>query len=254
MEFIKKPNLPKGQASTVIISKTAAELFEQKLRKLNIEALIVGSCPDLAGPVSDHPDMQLLHTGGRTFVLAANSALLFDTQKIGMNAVYAEKLKHDYPDDIMLNAAILDDKMFCLKKHISKKLFEFPFKVISVKQGYSKCSICVVDENSIITEDLSIHEAAMRNGIASLLITKGYVSIDGYDYGFIGGATGKLSENLLAFTGKIDSHPDKDKILNFIDARNIKPLFLTDKDIFDVGSIIPVKESLREVLTPEQNL
>ena len=38
--------------------------------------------------------------------------------------------------------------------------------------------------------------------------------------------------------------PDKDKIINFLREKEIEPVFLTEKPIFDVGSIIPIREKL----------
>ena len=113
---------------------------------------------------------------------------------------------------------------------------------INVKQGYSKCSVLIVDENSIITEDLKIHEAALLRGIDSLLIQKGFVKLEGFDFGFIGGAGFKTSISRMAFTGTINNHPNKEKIINFLAKKNITVEFMSSENIFDVGSIIPIKE------------
>ena len=88
--------------------------------------------------------------------------------------------------------------------------------MLEVQQGYTKCSICVVSENAIITSDIGIHCKAKESGIDSLLISPGYIDLPGYKYGFIGGASFKISDNVIAFTGSLDSHPDKDNIEHFL--------------------------------------
>ena len=51
------------------------------------------------------------------------------------------------------------------------------------------------------------------------------------------------AKSTIAFTGKLDLHPDKNKIIDFIETRNIHPVYLTDKEIFDIGGIVPLTEN-----------
>lgn len=109
---------------------------------------------------------------------------------------------------------------------------------IPVQQGYTKCSVCVVSENSIITSDRIIEAKARSAGMDVLPIVPGHIKLDGYEYGFIGGATFLTERNVLAFTGHLNEHPDKSIILAFLATHGVKPVFLTDKPLFDVGSAI----------------
>lgn len=113
-----------------------------------------------------------------------------------------------------------------------------------MKQGYSKCSICVLSENAIITSDNVIHKRAVANGIDSLLISQGFIDLPGFDYGFIGGASFKISKNKIAFTGHLDKHPDKERIFSFLSLHNIKPVYITEKAVFDIGSGIQIVEKI----------
>ena len=76
-----------------------------------------------------------------------------------------------------------------------------------------------------------------------LKIQKGFISLPGYDYGFIGGCCGKLSKNILAFTGKIESHPDYNNIKDFCRNYNVNVLSLTNDDLLDIGGILPIAET-----------
>ena len=83
---------------------------------------------------------------------------------------------------------------------------------IFVNQGYTRCSVCVVSDEGIITADQAIASRASESGLDVLKITPGHIFLEGYDYGFIGGASFILSEDTIAFTGVLDKHPDKDRI------------------------------------------
>ena len=114
---------------------------------------------------------------------------------------------------------------------------------MSVRQGYSRCAVCTVDADSIITADRGIAVAAESNGMHVLLIRPGYIRLEGYPYGFIGGASCKLASDKLAFTGSLDIHPDREAILGFLSERGISPVYLSQEPAFDIGSMIPLFEN-----------
>ena len=113
---------------------------------------------------------------------------------------------------------------------------------MQVSQGYSKCPLCIVDQNSFITEDEGIANTLKRHNINVLKISAGDVRLPGLDYGFLGGASGKISKNLLAFTGDIRQHRDYDKIYDFCAERSVELISLSNEELIDIGSIIPVTE------------
>ena len=115
---------------------------------------------------------------------------------------------------------------------------------IDVKQGYTKCSICVLDENSIITGDRITAEKAAEKGLDVLFSDPAFIKLEGFSHGFIGGRTFKITSDKLCFTGVLDAFPDDEmnKILDFCEKKGIEPVFLTDMPLFDIGGAIPVLE------------
>lgn len=93
-----------------------------------------------------------------------------------------------------------------------------------------------------MTADRGIGLAARKAGLEVLLIDPGHVALEGFSYGFIGGAVFKISRSKLAFTGTLDKHTSKKEILNFLENHQVEPVFLTEKPIFDIGSGIPIIE------------
>ncbi|MBP5166071.1 MAG: hypothetical protein ILP09_02280 [Oscillospiraceae bacterium] len=114
-------------------------------------------------------------------------------------------------------------------------------KIINVKQGYAKCSVCVIDEKHIISDDPGIYSACEKNGIECLYVRKGGILLDGFDHGFIGGSCFKANKNIVAFTGSLKKHPDEYIIMKYLEKLGIETVFLTNEPCFDVGSIIPLK-------------
>ena len=106
------------------------------------------------------------------------------------------------------------------------------------KQGYTKCSICVVDENSIITADNKIAAIVSATGMDVLHVSEKITALDGFEHGFIGGASFKISRNKMAFTGVIA------RIERFLNERDIAPVYLTNAPMFDIGSAIPITEEI----------
>ena len=149
-----------------------------------------------------------------------------------------------YPNNIQYNVAILGNYAIHNFKYTDNIILEyldkFNIKKINVKQGYCKCSICIVDENSIITSDEGIHKEVIKYGIDSLLIEKGYIDLFDLDYGFIGGCSGLISKDTLSFFGDIKKHPDYNRILEFVNKKNKKIISLSNEKLLDLGSLIPL--------------
>ena len=75
-----------------------------------------------------------------------------------------------------------------------------------------------------------------------MLVEKGSVHIDKYDYGFIGGCCGLINKNTLLFNGDLSLHSDFDKIKNFLYDNDINYIDIKGKPLTDIGSIIPIME------------
>ena len=72
-----------------------------------------------------------------------------------------------------------------------------------------------------------------------LLISSGDIKLEGYDYGFIGGASGKISDNTVVFFGNAEMHPRYSSIreLCYKNKIEIKILCKT-MPLTDVGGIV----------------
>ena len=101
-----------------------------------------------------------------------------------------------YPRDCALNACIAGGRFFHrLDASSPEALANLPagLETVNIAQGYAKCSVCVVDGRSVITADRGIAKAALSAGLDVLTVTPGYIELEGFDCGFIGGASFKLA-------------------------------------------------------------
>ena len=246
-KFTLKSNLP-VDCAVIAIGEKYSGVLGNSLESLDISTVYVPDNPFVDERLSGHADLSVFHAGGKDIFLAPylnNTKLSKKIADLGFN-IHFLNIKQDklYPLDAALNACAFGDTLIYNKNVTSQdivKHFE-EHNLISTKQGYARCSVCILDENSIITSDRGIYNAAVASDVEALLVTQGYVKLPGFQYGFLGGASFKIARDKLCFTGTLNSHPDKNRILDFLNSRNVEPLFLTDLPIFDIGGAVPITE------------
>ncbi len=150
-------------------------------------------------------------------------------------------LRPYYPHDIAYNAACTGRYFIHNLKYTAPELIravrDTGMRMIDVKQGYSKCSTVIVDEQSVITYDRGIASACRDAGMDVLTVRPGHVLLPGYNTGFIGGASGRIGDTIL-FYGDLSAHPDFEAIAAFIRSRGLEPKWFEEWPLTDIGSII----------------
>ena len=141
-----------------------------------------------------------------------------------------------YPSDIAYNVCGMGDTAVCNKKHTAPEILREYKTVLDTRQGYAKCSVCVVSERAAITADDGIYRRLSENGFDSLKIRAGYVRL-GRMGGFIGGASGLLKSGLLVFNGDIKKHPDHENIKSFCKNSGVDIISLGKGELYDIGTI-----------------
>ncbi len=245
MQFLSIPNLPDRKVGYVIVDYRTNKKIITSLEKQGITVFFSCKIDTLYDAVCGHPDMSICHLGGADFVCEPSAYEYYSRTLTlpGINLIKGEtRLTCTYPYDIAYNIAYVSGVVFHKKKYTDKTIAKNLNKArfIDVSQGYSKCSTCIVAENAIITDDDSIYAKAYENGIDALKIRKGVVALKGFEYGFIGGATGLISNDTLAITGNVEKHVDWVEIFDFCARKGVKVYTLTDDFPVDIGSIIPI--------------
>ncbi|MGN0448573.1 MAG: DUF6873 family GME fold protein [Acutalibacteraceae bacterium] len=246
-DFVKEPNLPQGKVKSVICGDIPIELREF-LRKRDIDIIFCGENPDIDGSVAFHCDMAAIHLGGKKIVADKNRAdLIKRLTDLKMNVIESHsEIKGDYPRDIILNFAIIGDCIIGNQKHIDENLKNeiTHLKIIDVKQGYAKCSILPISEKAFITDDVSIYQKCSALDFDVILIKKGDIRLKGQNYGFIGGAAGKISQDEVLFFGDLSFHQNEKEILSFLKKHNCKAICINGMSLTDIGGIIPLTQEV----------
>ena len=140
-----------------------------------------------------------------------------------------------------LNVAIIGKFCICNKSTATEYIDRLFQERIYVKQGYSKCSVLVIDKDSIITGDIGIYDAAIQNGLNALKCKNDEIFLKGYNNGFIGGVGGKLNYDILAVSGDIKKISDYENIKSFCRNSGVYIEPLTKNILSDIGGIIPIE-------------
>lgn len=248
-KFIKTPFIPKGKVKTVIVDRRIPTCIQNKIRAEGINIIKTPRCMDLYEAISCHPDILMHHIGENEIIIAPNiyNYIREELEKLNFKVVLGRTiLKSTYPGNIAYNVGRVGKFAIHNFKYtdeiLLKKLIEKDIELINVKQGYAKCSICIVNERAIITSDKGIAKNVEKYGIDVLLIKSGYIDLPGVSHGFIGGATGLIGKEKMLFCGDIARHSDYKKIKSFLQKYSIDMLFIKNKKLIDLGSVIPIIE------------
>ncbi len=200
---------------------------------------------------------------------------------------------YEYPFDIAYNAAVTERFFIHNTKWTSPALLDRArgagLEIISVRQGYTKCSCVTAGGNALITADEGIiraitgyneilreeirerqafkaagdqqssgersgicdssnsrvltqsdlaQEDVREDGLIDLLaVQKGGVALEGFEYGFLGGASGCIGDAVY-FNGDLSAHPDFEAIRAFLGRRGYRTIYFEDEPLTDIGSVI----------------
>lgn len=250
VRFVKTPHLPEGKVGLLALGGRYRDRLLGPLAEAGVEPLWLPDELRVDPRLAGHADLGLFHAGGTRIV----TSMPWDTQKklsdYGFEVLNSENVPGPYyPADAGLCGCLIGD-YFIHDLRITDRsvLGALPedVKRIGIRQGYAKCSICVVDKRSIITSDNGAARAAEAAGLDVLRIRPGFIELEGFEYGFIGGASFKLSRGEMAFTGRMDTHPDRDAIEHFFRCRGLEPVLLTEEVAFDIGSALPLTEAAED--------
>ena len=201
----------------------------------------------LQSAVASHPDMLIFITDDKLITskgyYTENRERVDEImQSCGLGLVLSSvEIGAKYPQDVIFNAAQVGEYLIANTDYIAKEILsamaEKGIKAINVKQGYGKCSICIVSDNAVITSDSGIYKTLCEETALDVLkISEGFVNLAPYNHGFIGGATGADRENVY-FCGDLNTHPDCQKIKNFCKKHSKNAVSLSGGTLTDIGTI-----------------
>lgn len=213
--------------SRVYLSHLAGRELCDYLTLLGHELCFIGDDARFGHGVESHADLRVCKLGAEP-----ESPLLF------MNGTPAPR----YPDNASFCAVILGryliHRLDITHADILKYAMERGLEAVNVRQGYTRCSCVILDSRSIITSDRGIYSALLPiRGLDVLCVSEGHVKLTGYERGFIGGASGRVGDEII-FNGDLSAHPDFERICSFAGSRGLRVKYFPEFELEDIGSII----------------
>lgn len=187
---------------------------------------------DVYDEISGHSDIFYCRLND-SIICAPNAPIIEDNFIMGTS-----RIGRKYPQDIAYNACQIG------KTIIGSKYTDKTIKPdIIVKQGYTKCSICVTGEGSCITTDKSIAKHLERKGLYVTYIQENNIKLLDRSgkptemKGFIGGSS-LVFDNKFVLFGDINLLESKEKILDHIKICNLELVNFRGMNVNDYGGAI----------------
>lgn len=161
-----------------------------------------------------------------------------------------DEVQCKYPNDVKYNVCQIGNNVVHNFKYTDKKISQIidekNLKKIQISQGYTNCSIAVIDEKSTITSDKKIAQELENNNIDCLYFQNSYkikLLDENANYskmnGFIGGAIGKIDNKIIVF-GDLSKIDTDNEIRMFVESKNLELIDFNGLDVIDYGGIITI--------------
>ena len=239
----------KMEDKKLIIDERMRQLEKEKLKSLGYQLLEIKQNKKVYLEISSHVDIFACKIGEKIIIEPSQ----YNNIKLQAQNVIIqqgnEEIENKYPYDIKYNVCIIGKKALhnfdYTDSKIKEELNNQKYEMINTTQGYTNCSIAVIDDNSAIATDKGLYKILKKHNIdvlyldyepdIKLLNVKGYSN----KKGFIGGAISRIGKNVIIF-GELSKIDKNNQIKNFIENKNLNIVQFEGIDVIDYGGIIEI--------------
>ena len=232
----------------LLIDVRMREVEKQTLKNLGYELIEIKKSTNVYPEIASHVDIFACKVKDKIIAEEHIYNILKDKLKRNIIIQGDSTIQDVYPNDINYNVCIVGNKAIHNFKYTDSKIIselnKDNLELINVKQGYSNCSIAVIDENSIILSDKGLYNNLKKSGLDILFLDyipdiKLFGANGEYSKknGFIGGAISRIGDSIVVFgeLNKIDCYGD---IKKFIKERKLNIIDFNGLDVVDYGGVI----------------
>ena len=228
----------------VIIDNRMREKEKNKLEELGYELLEINTSDKVYSEIVSHVDIFTCKVGEKIIVEPSQYMKL---SKIPNVIKGKEEIQEKYPFDIKYNVCTIWKKAIhnfqYTDSKLKQELINDEYELINTTQGYTNCSIAVIDSNSAIVSDKGLYKILKFHGIDTLLVENNLdiKLLNGEKYsnkkGFIGGCMARLGKSIIVF-GDLNKIDSDGKIRTFITKKNLDIIEFKGLDIIDYGGLL----------------
>jgi len=110
-------------------------------------------------------------------------------------------------------------------------------EIIPVKQGYTRCSLVTLPNNTFITSDHGIEKTLKQVDREVLFVDPSVIKLHGFDNGFFGGACAVYGDSLF-ICGSLKFFKEQELLRRFAKKAGVNIIELYDGPPVDVGTIL----------------
>ena len=230
----------------LIIDSRMRKIEKEKLMELGYELIEIKRSEAVYSEISSHVDIFACKVGEKVVIEPTQYKNLQGLPKIVKGK---ETVQNKYPFDIKYNVCTIGKKAIHNFKYTDKKLKQLlidnKYELIDTTQGYTNCSIAVIDNNSAIVSDKGLYQILRFHGIETLLVSNNLdiKLLNGNRYsdkkGFIGGCIARIDNSIIVF-GELSKIDTDGKIKTFISNRKLNIIEFKGIDVIDYGGLIEI--------------
>ena len=231
----------------LIIDERMRLIEKEKLKELGYELVEIKQSNQVYEEISSHVDIFVCKVGEKLIIEPSqynNIKSQLQNEKIEIGN---ELIENKYPLDIKYNVCIIGKKALHNFEYTDSKIKQElnEYELINTTQGYTNCSIAVIDDNSAIVTDKGLYKILQKHEIdvlyleyepdIKLLAQNGYSSRKG----FIGGVISRI-DNKIIVSGDLNKIDLNGEIRTFIQKRELELIEFKGQDVIDYGGIVRV--------------
>lgn len=234
----------------LIIDKRMRNIEKEYLKSLGYSLIEISKSSKTYEEISSHVDI---------FTCKIGNKLIIEPSKYNEIAGFVsnyndiEKGKEliglKYPNDVKYNVCIIGKKALhkfdCTDFAIKEELIKGNYEMINTTQGYTNCSIAVIDDNSAIVTDKGVYKILKKHNIDVLYLDceLDIKLLKSNEYskrkGFIGGTISRVGNNIVIF-GDLNKIDNENVIRNFIISKNLNIVEFENLDVIDYGGVVEI--------------
>lgn len=231
----------------LIIDKRMRKVEKEKLKEMGYNLIELKQSKNVYEEISSHVDIFVCQIGNKIIVEKEQYKNISEILHVEQGT---EAVQDKYPEDIKYNVCMIGKNAIhnfeYTDSKVKQELIQQGYKLINTTQGYTNCSIAVIDDNSAVVTDKGLHKILKKHGIdvlyleyepdIKLLLNNEYSNRKG----FIGGCISRVGNSIIVF-GDLNKMDKDNKIRDFILNKHLQIIDFENLDVIDYGGIVEIQ-------------